>query len=141
SPGLGLKNVIVTTRLAADLPPVLGDAHQLQQVFLNLIVNALDAMPDGGELTVETDPVEPYVAQKNSRWVRVQIADTGYGVATDDQKRIFEPFFTTKDLGSGTGLGLAVCQKIIKAHGGTIELESQVGRGTTFTILLPAQET
>jgi signal transduction histidine kinase len=139
-PGLGLKSVTVKERFSEDLPPVLGDAHQLQQVFLNLIVNAVDAMPYGGELRVETDSVEPQHEEKPSPWVRIQITDTGRGIAPQDQKRIFEPFFTTKDLGRGTGLGLAVCQRILKAHRGTIEVKSQEGTGSTFVILLPAEE-
>ncbi len=139
-PGLGMKNVTVKERFSEDLPPVLGDAHQLQQVFLNLIVNAVDAMPHGGELRVETDCVEAQPGAKASPWVRIQITDTGRGIALEDQKRIFEPFFTTKDVGRGTGLGLAVCQRILKAHRGTIEVKSQVGMGSTFVILLPADE-
>jgi two-component system, NtrC family, sensor kinase len=139
-PGLGLKNVTVKDRFSENLPPVQGDAHQLQQVFLNLIVNAVDAMPQGGELRVETDSVEPQPEAKASPWVRIQITDTGRGIALEDQKRIFEPFFTTKDLGRGTGLGLPVCQRILKAHQGTIEVRSQVGVGSTFVILLPPEE-
>lgn len=139
-PGLGLKSVTVKERFSENLPPVLGDAHQLQQVFLNLIVNAVDAMPNGGELRVETDSVEPEHEGKSSPRVRIQITDTGRGIAPQDQKRIFEPFFTTKDLGRGTGLGLAVCQRILKAHRGTMEVKSQVGKGSTFVILLPAEE-
>jgi two-component system NtrC family sensor kinase len=140
SPGLGLKHVIVIERYDQHLPSVLGDAHQLQQVFLNLIANALDAMPDGGELTVETDSVDSYVGHEASRWVRIQITDTGCGITPEDRKRIFEPFFTTKERGRGTGLGLTVCQNIVRAHQGTIGIESQVGKGTTFVIVLPAEE-
>jgi len=139
-PGLGLKNVTVKERFTDDFPPVLGDANQLQQVFLNLIVNAVDAMPQGGELRVETDSVESQHEEEASPWVRIQITDTGRGIAPQDQRRIFEPFFTTKDLGEGTGLGLAVCHRILKAHGGIMEVKSQVGMGSTFVILLPAEE-
>ncbi len=139
-PGLDLKNVTVKERFSENLPPVQGDAHQLQQVFLNLIVNAVDAMPHGGELRVETDSVKPRPETKDSRRVRIQITDSGCGIASQDQKRIFEPFFTTKDLGKGAGLGLAVSQRILKAHQGTIEVRSQVGVGSTFVIFLPAEE-
>jgi len=141
SPGLGLKHVIVRERYDQDLPSVLGDVHQLQQVFLNLIANALDAMPGGGELKVETDFVEPNLERTASQSVRIQITDTGCGIASEDQKRIFEPFFTTKERGRGTGLGLAVCQRIVRAHRGTIGVESQVGKGTAFVVVLPAKET
>lgn len=139
SPGLALKNVTIKTRFDQDLPVVLGDAHQLQQVFLNLITNALDAMPDGGELTVETGLDESYAGEQGSQSVRMEFTDTGCGIDPENQKRIFEPFFTTKDLGKGTGLGLAVCQRIVKAHSGSITVKSQVGKGTTFIILLPVE--
>jgi signal transduction histidine kinase len=139
SPGLALKNVTIKTRFGQDLPVVLGDVHQLQQVFLNLITNALDAMPDGGELTVETGLDESYAGEQGFHSVRMGFTDTGCGIDPEDQKRIFEPFFTTKDLGKGTGLGLAVCQRIVKAHSGNITVKSQVGKGTTFIILLPVE--
>lgn len=141
SPGLGLKKVFVKARFGHDLSPVLGDVHQLQQVFLNLIANAMDAMPDGGILTVETGPVDSLSERDASRWVRIQFTDTGRGIAPEDQRRIFDPFFTTKERGEGTGLGLTVCQGIIRAHQGTVEMESRVGSGTTFAIFLPASET
>ncbi len=140
SPGFGLRNIVVKARFGEKLPPVLGDTHQLQQVFLNLIVNALDAMPKGGELTVETDSVKPSHEGNVSRGVCIRITDTGCGIACEHQRRIFDPFFTTKAIGRGAGLGLSVCQRIVKAHRGTIQVKSQVGKGSTFTVLLPAEE-
>jgi two-component system NtrC family sensor kinase len=114
--------------LAPDLPPILGDKRQLEQVFLNLVLNARDAMPGGGELSVET--------ASDARDVYVRFADTGLGVPADNLSRIFEPYFTTKQ-DRGTGLGLAICQRIVGQHGGRIGAESELGQGAVFTIQLP----
>ena len=113
-------------------PPVSADADQLQQVFLNLLLNARDAMPDGGELRVTTR----YDAAAGQ--LSVEIADTGAGVAPEHRAQVFDPFFTTKPAGSGTGLGLAVCYGIVTAHGGRIELAANNGRGTLARVTLPA---
>lgn len=110
-------------------PSVLGDAERLQQLLLNLFLNAADAMPEGGELRVA-------VAPEDDR-VRVVVEDTGMGIDPDHLPRLFEPFFSTKPAGRGSGLGLAVVKGIVADHGGEIDVESEPGRGTTFTIRLP----
>lgn len=122
------QKLAVSTDLGGDLPKPDGDPDQLQQVFLNLLLNARDAMPDGGKLLVATNA--------RSGWVSVRIADTGNGIPAPDLKKIFDPFFTTKSTGRGTGLGLAVCYGIVTAHGGRIEVESS-SEGTSFAVYLP----
>lgn len=133
-PAIGQKGIALSAQLDPTLPVLNGDPAQLQQVFLNLIANALDAMRGGGTLTLLTKP------SADGNFVEVEISDTGQGIPVENLKRIFDPFFTTKEMGHGTGLGLAICQQIIKSHGGNIRVESQVERGTTFTVLLPARE-
>jgi signal transduction histidine kinase len=134
SPGMARHHVDLHMRLQADLPLVLADPNQLQQVFLNLIANALDAMPTGGELTVETASADADAASTTQ--VLVRIRDTGSGIAPQHLHKLFTPFFTTKNAGQGTGIGLAVCRQIIHAHGGSIEVQSQPGVGSTFTLSL-----
>ncbi len=115
---------------AMDLPMVHASKDQLRQVFLNMISNAMDAMPDGGKLNIKT------ASQGNK--VRITIADTGMGIKAEYLEKVFDSFFTTKtDSVKGVGLGLSVCYGFIKDHGGDLTVESQVGTGTTFTILLP----
>jgi signal transduction histidine kinase len=116
----------------------LGDATRLQTLFLSLISNALDAMPYGGELTIKTHTVVSISPSGNGGWVEITISDTGVGIPGESKKRIFDPFFTTKKAGEGTGLGLAICEKIIKEHSGRLSVESEVGRGSTFSIQVPA---
>ncbi len=121
------------TDLDPNLPPLLSDPSQLQQVFLNLITNAIDAH-DGkpyGTIRVSTQ------AEPGAEQVRLTVADTGSGIAREHLSRIFDPFFTTKPVGKGTGLGLSICYSIIRRLGGTIEVDSEKGKGTTFTIVLP----
>ncbi|MGC8838790.1 MAG: GAF domain-containing protein, partial [Anaerolineae bacterium] len=137
------RRIEIVVDLAEDLPAVEGDASQLQQVVLNLGINACEAMPEGGRLTFSTIAVtlsEGEVAQDPSlepgRYVVLEVADTGVGMDERTLQRIFEPFFTTKE--HGRGLGLATTYGIVRAHGGSIRVESAVGRGTTFRILLPA---
>jgi signal transduction histidine kinase len=115
------------------LPKVYADPDQLQQVFLNLFLNARDAMPGGGELEIVTS-----YSDENS-YLMVEISDTGDGIAPQNAKQVFDPFFTTKAVGEGTGLGLAVCYGIVTAHGGRIEISSNNGCGAKFTVLLPAR--
>jgi len=134
------RNVKLTTHLSPDLPSVSGDPTQLQTLFLNLITNALDAMPKGGALMIRTESVSPPLSSRAGRWLEISIADTGIGITEESKKRIFEPFFTTKKMGEGTGLGLAICEKIIKEHSGRIELKSEVGKGSTFFVSLPVLE-
>ncbi len=127
---------------AEGLPPVMGDRDQLQQVFLNLFLNAAQAMPDGGKLHVETSKVDrkrPGLEADPSRtFVLVSVADTGVGIPEEAREKIFEPFYTSKEGEGGTGLGLAVCHGIIKEHDGWIEIRDGVGEGTVFDIYLPA---
>jgi two-component system, NtrC family, sensor kinase len=124
-------NIQIVQRLGKDLPQVLMDPSQIQQVFMNLIINAAEAMNGAGKLTLTTR----HIPAENA--VEAGIADTGHGVSEEDLDRIFSPFFTTKEVGHGTGLGLAISYGIIKEHKGTITVESQVDQGTTFTIHLP----
>ena len=121
------ENVQVVKQFDPDLPGVLADGEQLYRVCMNLAVNAQDAMPDGGELTVS--------ARRTDGFAEVAFSDTGIGISEEDMKKIFEPLFTTKT--KGTGLGLAVCQQIVSKHGGTIDVASKQGEGTTFTVKLP----
>jgi signal transduction histidine kinase len=118
--------------LAENLPEVFADKDQLQQVFLNLLLNARDAMPDGGELIINTN--------QNHKELRIEISDDGTGIDDASRKKIFDPFFTTKQAGKGTGLGLAVCYGIITAHGGKIEVSGNESSGTSFLISLPLNE-
>jgi two-component system cell cycle sensor histidine kinase/response regulator CckA len=140
------KSISVSQYLARDLPPIRGDGTQLHQVFLNLCVNARDAMPNGGMLSVATDAVSLVAAQKRfpgagaSRYVRIVVSDTGSGMDEVTRQRIFEPFFTTKGPGKGTGLGMSVVYGIVESHGGFIDVDSIVGTGTTFTIMLPVPQ-
>ena len=122
-----------------------ADPTRLQQVFMNLAVNARDAMPDGGELTfglgsttLRPDDPRPFRELADGDWITVTVKDSGLGIPPEHLSHVFEPFFTTKSVGEGTGLGLAQVYGIIKQHGGFIDVKSQLGRGTTFTLYLPA---
>jgi signal transduction histidine kinase len=135
------RNVTLFSSLSSEVPSILGDPTHLQTLFLNLITNALDAMPQGGHLRISTEiQSTPATSGENGRWVEISIADTGIGITEESKKRIFDPFFTTKKIGEGTGLGLAICEKIIKEHAGRLEVESEVGKGSTFSIFIPALE-
>ena len=125
-----LPNVKVEIKkyFAKDLAPARGDLHQLQEVFLNLIINAYQSMPEGGVITITTNSFE------NTHAI-IQIKDTGTGIAPEHLKDVFMPFYSTKN--EGKGLGLSICYNIIKNHNGSIELDSQIGRGSAFTIKLP----
>jgi two-component system NtrC family sensor kinase len=124
------QNVTLIRDYSSDLPAIMADPHQIEQVIINMLLNAGHAMDTGGTLSIVTT----CLPEKNC--VIAQIADTGCGIPEENLSKIFDPFFTTKET-SGTGLGLAVSYGIINSHGGTIEVESQVGLGTTFTIKLP----
>ncbi len=141
------KNIRFTTQPAPDLWPVVGDITQIHQVLLNLCVNARDAMPDGGSLTLEARNfhADPVFCQMNSEaqpgpYVLLQVTDTGSGIPPTIRDQIFEPFFTTKPPGQGTGLGLPTVLGIVKAHHGFLDLHSLVGEGTRFRVFLPAVE-
>lgn len=128
------QRVQVEQRLAEDLLSITADPDRLEQVFVNLLNNAADAMPEGGKVSVESA-----ACQANGRpCLMVSIADTGSGIPEEYLKSIFDPFFSTKPKGRGTGLGLSVSYNIIRGHGAQIEVESQVGRGTVFRVRLPA---
>jgi len=133
SPALQTRRIAVRMELAQECPPIYGDAGYLQHVFLNLINNSMDAMSGGGELTVRLHSP----AESDGRQLTVELADTGQGMTAETLARVFEPMFTTKRLGTGAGLGLAICDQIIRQHAGTIHVESEVGRGTRFLIHLP----
>ncbi|HYR76909.1 MAG TPA: ATP-binding protein [Pyrinomonadaceae bacterium] len=126
------NNIQIDVEAAAGLPRVSGDVSQLQQAVVALATNAIDAMPEGGTLTLRASCSGPRVL--------VQVIDTGIGIPPENMTRIFDPFFTTKDVGRGTGLGLAVCYGILSDHGGRLDVRSTVGTGTTFTITLPAAD-
>ena len=128
---LKLKNIECKREFAQGLPKILADKHQLEQVFLNIILNAEHAMEGGGTLTVIT----ALTPAKDT--VLIKFADTGKGISKEHLPHLFEPFFTTKEEGEGTGLGLAMSYGIITSHGGTIDVESTVGKGSAFTIALP----
>jgi CheY-like chemotaxis protein len=126
----------------ASAPTVRGDPGQLEHALLNLCINARDAMPDGGSLRLAVRRVTPAEAALHGlaghEHVALSVTDTGTGIAPEIRERLFEPFFTTKGAGRGTGLGLAIVYGTAKAHGGTVAVESEVGRGTRFQIYLPA---
>ena len=129
------KNVQVLTRYAEALPLIMADPDQLGLVFGNLIRNAIQAMPGGGRLTITAAYVEGGTVRNPQSAIRIQVSDTGVGISEEHMGKIFEPLFTTK--AKGMGLGLAVSKTLLERHGGTIEVESQVGKGTTFTVRLP----
>src|SRR5258706_4257256 len=138
------KNVAVELDLTPGLPAINADAEQLKQVFINLALNAMQAMPDGGRLVVRTRrphaPVELGLSEHTPRYsadrVEVRFADTGAGIPEDAIDRIFIPFYTTKT--KGTGLGLAISQRIVKGHGGTLHLQSRGGEGAEVILRFPA---
>jgi two-component system NtrC family sensor kinase len=116
-----------------NLPHLVIDPHQIQEVAVNVILNAIDAMPDGGTLTVGTRITE----HKNGNWAEFEISDTGCGIPTEDLEHVFDPFFTTKPPGKGTGLGLAISYGIVAEHGAEINVSSKVDSGTTAIVRLP----
>jgi two-component system NtrC family sensor kinase len=127
--GLARQGVQLNLHLPPDLPRVLGAPDKLKQVFLNLLLNARDAMPSGGTVTIS--------AARGEHDVTISIADTGVGIPAENKERVFEAFFTTKREVSGVGLGLAVTNGIVRQHQGSVTFQSEVGTGTTFTIRLP----
>ncbi len=139
------RQIAITTRAAPDLRSVLGDRTQLQQVLVNLCVNARDAMPNGGRLAiiaenVQFDPQQDRIPETLTAgaYVCLRVEDSGEGISPEVIERIFEPFFTTKEVGKGTGLGLSTSLAIINSHGGVMRVYSERARGTTFTLFLPA---
>jgi GAF domain-containing protein len=150
------KGARVTVKECYDenLPPVSLDADQIKQVFLNMMTNAIQAMPKGGELKVVTayrpqarspdgstgSPQRLFEGMDSADYVVVEFHDTGTGISAENLLRIFDPFFTTKEVGQGTGLGLSISQGIVERHGGKIKVESEVGRGSIFTVMLPVTQ-
>ncbi len=140
------KSISVRCRLPDEPLHLDADRGQMELVLLNIFVNAIDAMPNGGELTVETRQVDrPSAAAswpdlEEGRYIELRVSDTGVGMDQATMDRIFEPFFTTKEMGQGTGLGLASVYGVVKNHGGHVRVDSQPGRGATFTFLFPASE-
>jgi two-component system NtrC family sensor kinase len=126
--GIGLER-----NIPGDVPAIRGNLRNLQHVFLNLLLNAIQAMPGGGSIGVTA-------SQDSPDYIRVDVKDTGIGIKPEDLERIFDPFFTTKGVGRGTGLGLSVTYSIVKAHGGYIEVGSELNVGTTFSVFLPVEE-
>ncbi|MEJ2155964.1 MAG: response regulator [Desulfobacteraceae bacterium] len=138
------KAISIRRRLSEEPVFIEADQGQIELVLLNLFVNAMDAMPEGGQLTVATRPISlpEYFKEKNDngRCCELLVADTGIGMDRATQKRIFEPFFTTKAVGHGSGLGLASVYGVVQNHGGRIQVDSTEGEGTTFTLLLPTTQ-
>jgi signal transduction histidine kinase len=126
-----LQNIACDEKLDPHLPEVTGDYNQIQQCIMNVIFNAMEAMPDGGKLTLKTS------FEKKKRIIQIKISDTGCGIPEENLSIIFEPFFSTKDESQGVGLGLSVVYGIIREHKGTIYVQSELGTGSTFTIRFP----
>jgi two-component system NtrC family sensor kinase len=126
-------NIEITKSFEEDLPLIIIDPSQIERVIMNMIINAAEAMDEGGELIISTH------YDSSSDFIELEFKDTGYGINEGDLERIFDPFFTTKEVGHGTGLGLAISYGIVKSHFGTITVESKVGEGTTFLVRLPLQ--
>jgi molybdenum cofactor guanylyltransferase len=124
------NRIVVNNRRASGLPMLMGDENALQQVFVNLLMNAIDAMPEGGALAIRT-------ASRNGE-VIADMSDTGAGIPAAALPKIFDPFYTTKEVGKGTGLGLAIARRIVTDHQGAIEVQSEAGRGSTFHLRFPA---
>jgi len=127
------QNIKIDKQFKTGIPLLFVDGDQIQQVFMNILLNAADAMAgEGGRLTIKTD--------SRDGLAEVSFTDTGYGISKEHLSKLFDPFFTTKETGKGTGLGLAISYGIVQSHGGDIEVESQVGKGSTFRIKLPIEK-
>ena len=144
--GRARKEIVILTDLAENLLSVKADGSQIEQVLINLFINAADAMPGGGDLVLQTANVthkemkdKPYTP-KPGKYVMIKVKDNGTGMDQDTIARIFQPFFTTKEMGLGSGLGLASAYGIVKGHGGYVDVESEKGHGTVFSIYIPASE-
>jgi two-component system NtrC family sensor kinase len=127
-------NIFCVSELEPSLPPILGDANQLQQVLLNLLSNARDAMQQGGKIWLRT-----FSMNHEGSWAGAEIRDSGAGISPEIVGRIFDPFFTTKESRERAGLGLSVSYGIVKSHNGTIRVDSRPGEGATFTLMFPAK--
>src|SRR5208282_5887149 len=140
------ENIELVTHLSSETGHIRADAGQLEQVIMNLVVNAKDSMPEGGKLTVQSSDVTVRQNFREHRFIQpgryavISVADTGHGMDKDTQSRIFEPFFTTKEKGKGTGLGLSTVYGIVKQSNGYVFAQSEIGTGTTFYVYLPRVE-
>ena len=132
---MGNRGITCEMELDPDLPLAMLDTSRIEQVLLNLINSAMDAMPNGGTLSV----VSAAHTDKNTKMIKLTVTDTGEGIPRENLERVFDPFFTTKEVGKGTGLGLAISYGIVQDHGGRLEVESQAGQGAAFTMLLPVE--
>ncbi len=128
------QNIEIKKSYAKDLPRIIADGAQLQQVFMNIILNAAEAMDGKGVLTLSTS------LDGDKTHIEVKFSDTGHGIKEEDKRRLFEPFFTTKEVGKGTGLGLAISYSIVQKHNGTIKVESEVGKGSSFRVIIPVNK-
>jgi signal transduction histidine kinase len=135
APALDKRNIRLVETFAENLPLIAGSSDRLQQLFLNLINNSIDAMPDGGEIQVHTGSEgKPGKAQR----LAVDFIDTGFGMTPEVMSHIFDPLYTTKDRGHGTGLGLVIVSQIVSEHGGRVEVDSELGKGTRFRLTFAA---
>lgn len=134
---LGIK---IEDEIPKNIPPVYANDQEIEQVFLNLFLNSLDAMPTGGTLRLSAS-VPDDLSSHAAKCVTVSVADTGVGMSEEVRRHVFEPFFTTKPEGKGTGLGLSICHGLIQNNAGSIEVESTVGEGSRITIKLPIDST
>ncbi|MBI1987347.1 MAG: HAMP domain-containing histidine kinase [Nitrospinae bacterium] len=144
TPGPGRQHrpagVQLEEHLSDPVPLVKANGNEIEQVFLNLFLNALDAMPQGGRLGISTRS-EPEGLSDGRPAIAVVVEDTGTGIPEGNREKIFQPFFTTKEEGQGTGLGLSICMGLVRSHGGKIKVESEPGQGTRFTVRLPMEIT
>jgi signal transduction histidine kinase len=131
-PGMARRGIQLHRQLHDSLPPIAGDPELLQQVFLNLMTNAIDAMPGGGVLTIATSSLPP--ESLNGQAIEVVVMDNGMGMSEEVKQKAKEPFFTTKEPGKGAGLGLAICDEIIRSHHGRMEIESKEGKGSAIRV-------
>ncbi|MBU6391051.1 MAG: hypothetical protein KGQ83_02270, partial [Planctomycetes bacterium] len=129
---LSSQNIELNKILSPAIPAIRANHTQIQQVFTDIVINAIQAMPRGGKLTIVTRPV-------NSSAVEIEFTDTGEGIAQENLTKVFEPFFTTREPGKGTGLGLYMIYRILQEHHGRIDVKSEIGKGTTFTVTLPCK--
>jgi two-component system, NtrC family, sensor kinase len=139
-PEIDRRHVELSLLLDPSLPKAHADPQQLHEVFCNLIENAMDAMPEGGTLTVQSQAVEAPQTEETNGWLAVDVVDTGLGIALEHREQIFQPFFTTKKAGRGTGLGLAIAFDTVRSHGGQLLVNSEFGKGTRFRVLLRGSE-
>ncbi len=130
------RAITVRQEVAADTPAIYADRQKMRQVFLNLLTNACDAMPQSGTLTLRAAAATMEGGQIAAR---LEVSDTGQGIPAENLEKVLEPFFTTKEEGKGTGLGLAICRRVVQDHDGILQIGSEVGKGTTVCIVLPAK--